>query len=400
MNPEMKSIYSTELKGKTVFLRADLNSTIIAGRVALSSRIREHAKTIYFLSEEEAKTVILSHQGRKGRKDFVDLHRHAKLIKKLIDKPVKFVKWNQDYVKEINSMQNGEIILLDNTRFLEEETKKLTPKQHSENGFVKKLCSVKNSVFVQDALSVCHRNHASVTGLANCMPAFVGPVLQRDLDALEKITEIREAKTLVLGGAKVKDSLKIIESMLEKNNANQVLVGGILGEVFLKAKGIEFGAKDDWLKEKEYTEFTSKAREVLKKFGEKIMLPIDVGAANGKRQEVLIEELPTNLMVYDIGWNTIEEFKKIIKKSKLVIFNGPMGLFEKNGFALGTKKILESIAFSRTFSIVGGGDTEKAIMSFGLMPQDFNQLSLAGKALLTYLAGETLPGLEILKKNI
>jgi phosphoglycerate kinase len=398
MNSKLKSIYSTELKGKTVFLRCDLNSSIIAERVALSSRIREHAKTIYFLSEEDAKTVILSHQGRKGRNDFVDLHRHAKLIKKLIDKPVKFIKWNEDYIKAINEMNNGEIILLDNTRFLKEEEQETTPQNHSQNGFIKKLAKINNSIFVQDSLSVCHRSHASVIGLACCMPAFVGPVLQRDLDALEKINEITEAKTFVLGGAKIKDSIKIIDKCLTKKYTDKILLGGLLGEVFLKAKGIKFGAKDKFLEEKKFTEFVPSAKKLLEKFNEKIILPIDLGAENGKRTEIKVKNLPTELMIYDIGWETIEKYKKIIKKSKLTVFNGPMGMFERNGFALGTKKILESIAFSRTYSIIGGGDTEKAIMNFGLMPQDFNQLSLAGKALLSYLAGETLPGLEILKK--
>jgi phosphoglycerate kinase len=398
MNSKIKSLYSIKIKGKTVFLRCDLNSSIIAERVALSSRIREHAKTIYFLSEEETKTVILSHQGRKGRNDFVDLHRHAKLIKKLIDKPVKFIKWNEDYIKAINEMNNGEIILLDNTRFLKEEEQETTPQNHSQNGFIKKLAKINNSIFVQDSLSVCHRSHASVIGLACCMPAFVGPVLQRDLDALEKINEIKDSKTMILGGAKIKDSIKIIDKCLTKKYTDKILLGGLLGEVFLKAKGIKFGAKDKFLEEKKFTEFVPSAKKLLEKFNEKIILPIDLGAENGKRTEIKVKNLPTELMIYDIGWETIEKYKKIIKKSKLTVFNGPMGMFERNGFALGTKKILESIAFSRTYSIVGGGDTEKAIMNFGLMPQDFNQLSLAGKALLSYLAGETLPGLEILKK--
>lgn len=396
----MNSIYSAKLKGKTVFLRCDLNSTIIAGRVALSSRIREHAKTIYFLSEEDAKTVVLSHQGREGRDDFVDLQRHSKLIKKLIDKPVKFVKWNEDYVKKIKEMKNGEIILLDNTRFLAEEGKELTPEEHAKTGFIKKLTSIPNSIFVQDALSVCHRSHASVVGLSCCMHSYVGPVLQRDLDALSKLNEIKDSKTLVLGGAKVKDSLKIIEKTLIKNYANKIIVGGVLGEVFLKAKGIKFGAKDKFLEEKGFNEFNSKAKSILEKFSDKIVLPIDLGAENNncKRTEIKIKNLPSELMIYDIGWETIEKYKKVIKESKLTIFNGPMGMFERNGFALGTKKILECIAFSRTFSIIGGGDTEKALMNFGLMPQDFNHLSLAGKALLSYLAGEKLPGLEVLKK--
>jgi phosphoglycerate kinase len=395
----MKNIYDEKLKGKTIVLRADLNSPIVSESLALSSRIREHAKTIYFLSEEEAKTVVLSHQGREGEPDFVDLYRHSRLIEKLIDKPVKFVKWNEDYAKEIKNMKNGEIILLDNVRFLKEETEKKTIAEHAKANFIKKIA--KNSdLFVQDALSVCHRSQASVVGFKPHLPCFTGIFLEKELNALEKLSEINDSTLLVLGGGKPADSIKVLEEMLTTGKANEALLGGMIGELFLKAKGIELGKKDEYYSNEKYTPLLKKAQKIMNTHEKKIMLPIDFAFEENKtRKEIPLKKLPAKEMILDIGQETLQLYKNKIRSSKLTIFNGPMGVYEKNGFARGTKKILEYIAFSRTFSILGGGDTEKALTAIGLVPQDFNHVSLAGKALLEYLAGKKLPGLEILDNN-
>jgi phosphoglycerate kinase len=393
----MKSVYDVSLKGKTVVLRADLNSPIISDSLALSSRIREHAKTIYFLSEEEAKIVVLSHQGRKGEKNFVDLQRHARLIEKLVDKPVKFVKWSDEYVKEIKEMKNGEIILLDNVRFLKEETEKKTPEEHSKAEFVKKIAK-ESDYFIQDALSVCHRSQASVVGFKKHLHCLIGPCLEREMNALKKLEEQKESTLLVLGGGKPVDSIKILKEMLSTKKAGGALLGGMMGEIFLKAKGVKLGKKDAFLKEKGFEALIEDAKEILKEHEQKIFLPFDLAfEEKGERKEVTLKELPVNKLTLDIGKDTIQLFKKKIRESKLTVFNGPMGVYEKNDFARGTKKILEYIAFSRTFSILGGGDTEKALNNIGLVPQDFNHVSLAGKALLEYLAGKKLPGLEVLK---
>ncbi|MCR4368671.1 MAG: phosphoglycerate kinase [archaeon] len=395
-----KSAFDFDLKGKTVFLRADLNSSVVEGRVVISSRLREHSKTIYALSEEGAKVVVLSHQGRPGEEEFIGLKRHADHIRKFIDKPLKFVKWEDDYVSEIKAMKDGEVIVLDNARFQKEEQEKKTPEEHAEDGFIKKL-GVLGDLFVQDALSVCHRGHATVVGFKKYMPCAVGPVLEKEIDALEKLEEQGNgSKLLVLGGAKLSDSVKLLSGMLENGMTNKVCVGGLFGELFLKAKGVDFGAKEEFFAKNEFADLVPEAKKLLEKYGDKIILPSDLGLEkNGKRAEEQVKNLPSKNTPMDIGIQTTEEFKRIVRESSLVVFNGPMGVYEKPQFAIGTKKVLEAIAFHRCFSIIGGGDTERALTSFGLLPQDFSHVSLAGKALLQYLSGIPLPGLEVLEKR-
>ncbi len=402
-----KTIFDEKLKGKTVFLRADLNSSVVEGRIIISSRLREHSKTIYALSEEGAKVVVLSHQGRPGEDEFIKLKRHADFIKKFTGKSVKFVKWDADYVSEIRSMNEGSIIVLDNTRFQKEEQEDKTPQEHAQDHFIKKLGPL-GQLFVQDSLSVCHRSHATVVGFKQYMSCVAGPVLAREMEALAKLDGAKKGKRLaVLGGSKLSDSVGILKGMLASGMCDSACIGGLFGELFLNAEGINFGAKEKFFAEKNFEKMLPAAKELLKKHGEKIILPVDlaVEVTNGsskpgsaKRKEIKISELPSEFSTMDIGRETTELFKKKIRESDVVVFNGPMGVYEKTKFSIGTKKILEAIAFHRCFSIIGGGDTERALTAFGLVPQDFSHVSLAGKALLQYLSADPLPGIEILEK--
>ncbi|MFH1255816.1 MAG: phosphoglycerate kinase [Candidatus Diapherotrites archaeon] len=400
-----KSVYDVpDLKGKTVFLRADLNSSVVEGRVVLSSRIREHAKSIYYLVEEGAKVAVLSHQGRPGDDDFVSLYRHAKLIKKLLDRPVGFNTWEDNYTQSIKGLSNGEILVLENTRMVSDEHKELVSSEHAQCEMVKKLAPL-GDLFVQDALSICHRSHATVVGFAHHLPCVAGPFLSKELEALHKLEEIKDKKLLVLGGSKLADSIKLLHKMLKSGKADEACLGGLFGELFLKAKGFELGKKDGFFEMKGHDRLLPEAKKILQEFGEKIVLPVDLAfKANGstnkhKRKELKAEDLPTEFDTMDIGYDTVELFKSKIKASNLAVFNGPMGVYEETAFRLGTKKILECLAFSRTYSILGGGDTERALSDLGLLPSDFQHMSLAGKALLQYLSDGTLPGLEILGKK-
>ena len=395
---DYKSVFDYELKGKTVFLKTDLNSSVVEGRVVISSRLREHSKTIYALSEEGAKVVVLSHQGRPGEGGFIGLKRHDDFIKKFIGKPVKFVKWDEDYVSAVRGLRNSEVLVLDNTRFQKEEQEKKTPEEHANDPFIKKLGPL-GGLFVQDALSVCHRSHASVVGFKKYMPCVVGPVLGKELEALDGLKEKGNGdKLVVLGGAKLSDSVELLSGMLDSGLADKACVGGLFGELFLRAKGVEFGSKDKFFKKQGFDELLPKARKLLDKHSGKLVLPEDFAVAQGNgRKELKISDLPSEKDMMDIGTATTELFKKHIRASKLIVFNGPMGVYENKAFAIGTKKILEAIAFHRCYSIIGGGDTERALTSFGLVPQDFSHVSLAGKALLQLLSGKPLPGLEILE---
>ncbi|MFH1225239.1 MAG: phosphoglycerate kinase [Candidatus Diapherotrites archaeon] len=392
-----KSIYDVNVKGKTVFLRVDLNSPVVEGRVLMGARIREHAKTIYYLSEEGAKTVVLSHQARPGEEGFISLKRHGEKLAKLLSREVKFCTWDSDYASEIKKMQDGQVLLLENVRFREEEMEEKTAAEHAKGKLISELAPL-GDLFVQDALSICHRQHATVVGFSKRMPCYAGCYLLKELEALSGLNAAKGKRLLVLGGAKPKDSIAVLEKMLETKRADEAVLGGIFGELFLWARGVRLGEKDKFFEGNGFSELKPKAKKILDKFGRKISLPVDFAVSEkGKRREIPLSALPSTLSTFDIGKQTYGQFKAKIRASSLVIFNGPMGKYEEKQFGIGTQKVLEAVAFSRTFSIVGGGDTEKALSAIGLLPSDFDFVSLAGKALLEYLSGEKLPGLEVLK---
>lgn len=387
------------LKGKTVLLRTDLNSSVAAGRVVMSQRIREHAKTIERLANEGAKVVVLSHQGRPGDEDCISLERHANKIRKLLQKDVGFIGWQSNYVAAIKKMQPGSILVLDNTRFLKEEMLEKSPEEHAKAPFVQTLAKVAD-YFVQDALSICHRNQASVVGFYKHMPCLVGPCLQKELTALKKLHLVNKGRLCILGGAKPEDSVKLLKSMIHHRVADEFLLGGLMGELFLKASGKSLGAKDAYFKKKGFDSLLPFAKELLKAHKDKLYLPLDLACdKDRKRCEMNVDQLPSQYMSYDIGKKTIHLFVSKIKASKLCILNGPMGVYEEPDFCIGTQKILEAMAFSKTFSILGGGETERALALLGLMREDFSHVSLAGKALLQYLSGNNLPGLSVLKQE-
>ncbi len=398
---DFKTVFDFPLENKTVFFRADLNSSIVEGRVVISSRLREHSKAIYALSEEGAKVVVLSHQGRsKEPEQFISLKRHADFIRKFTGKKVNFITWEEDYIDAVKKLSAGEIIVLENTRFQAEEEQEKSFGEHAESGFVKKLGPL-GDIFVLDALSVAHRAHASVVGFKKYMPCVVGPTLERELRALLRLKEqTKNGKLVVLGGAKISDSVSLLSWMLESKMCNEACLGGLFGEIFLKAKGIDFGAKEKFFQEKGFDKMLPEVKNILDRHGEKLFLPVDFAfEENGRRKEVKVQELPVPFFTMDIGRETTELFKSKIRASNIVVFNGPLGIYEDKKFIIGTKKVLEAIAFHRCFSILGGGDTERALSSFGLLPQDFSHVSLAGKALLQYLSNKPLPGLEILERN-
>lgn len=386
----LKSINSVSVKNKSILLRVDLNSEIKGGAPVASKRIRLHAQTIKGLSRKGARVVVLAHQGRKGQPDFVSLKAHAGVVSALIKKPVLFVPWEEDYLKAIQSMKAGNILFLDNTRFLKEE------KENKNPYFVQKL-ALAGDCFCLDALSVAHRNHASITGFKKLLPCYAGPNLLNELSALDKARKGRKPLVLILGGAKLKDSLELLKEFLVQKTASRILLGGLMGELFLAASGIDLGKKEKFLQEKEFHEFIPSARALLKRFASKILLPEDVAVEDkGKRVELPVEHLPSQHLIKDIGLSSSHLFEKEAKKAKTIIFNGTMGVYEEEQFLQGTRLLLEAIAAIKCFSLVGGGDTETALELSGISAESFSYVSPSGKAFLYYLIGKKLPGLEAL----
>jgi phosphoglycerate kinase len=393
-------IKDVEVKGKTILLRAGIDLPVKAGNIISTRRLAEHAKTIKELSDKKAKVVVLAYQGRPKKHNFIPLEQHSKAVSELIKKPVSFFEWAEDFESAIKAMQDGDILFLDNTRFLPEEVLgvDVSIEEYSKTQIIQKLAGV-SDFFVNNALSVSHRNQATIVGFSPLLPCFVGPILERELNALDKAKIIKGNRLLIIGGTKNKDSVKLVECLLTKNLIDTVLVGGLFGELFLRAKGIFLGAKEEFLKEKEFFILIDKAKKLLEKFSEKIILPVDVAIdVSGERKEILIKELPSESIIKDIGKETVKIFSRKLSNADLIIWNGPLGVYEEKAFLLGTKEIAQAVVNSNAFTVLGGGDTETALEKANMNLKRFNHFSLAGKAFLLYLSGEKLPGLIALEK--
>ncbi|MCX8197412.1 MAG: phosphoglycerate kinase [Candidatus Micrarchaeota archaeon] len=395
----MKTLDDFDFKGKTVFVRVDLNSPVDekTKKIEPSARIFAHAKTIKELSDKKAKVVVLAHQGRKGDSDFISLSQHSLVLGAACKKPVKFVDdvCSEKAKSAIASLCEGEILLLENTRFVDDETAYKTIEENEQATIVKELSSFCD-IFVLDAFSVAHRPHASVVGFYR-KPTAAGRILQQELDALSKLSKPKKPVAFIFGGAKVEDSIGILEHWLEKKKLDYALVGGVLGELFILASGVELGKTTDFLRESKALEYLPSARELLSKYKRKIFFPQDVALdANGKRKEIPLSKLPSDYLICDIGKKTARLYKKYILKSKTIVMNGPVGVYEKKAFSDGTKSVLAAIASSKGFSVLGGGHTLSAISKFRISRKKIGYISLAGKALIEYLSGQELPGIKIL----
>lgn len=391
-------------KNKVALVRVDFNSPIDpeTKKILDDTRIRAHGETtIKELVQKGAKVVILAHQGRPGDPDFTPLKQHAEILGKILKKPVKYVDdvFGVKAQKAIKELKSGEVLVLENVRTYADEQKKGTPEDHAKSEFVRNLAPVAD-VFVLDAFAAAHRAHISIVGFTDVLPSVAGRIMERELKALNKVVESPEKPCVfILGGAKADDSLKISQYVLKNSIADHVLTGGVVGQLFMAAKGISLGkANMEFLKTKELMTFVPGIQELMKAYPRQIDVPSDVAVEEkGKRKEIAAKNLPTDYPIYDIGEETIKKYGEIIWKAKSIVISGPMGVFENKDFAKGTKGILESIAASKGFSLVGGGHTVAAVGELKLADK-MSYVSTAGGALIEFLMGEKLPGVAALEK--
>jgi phosphoglycerate kinase len=402
--PKFLTLDDVKVKDKVVLVRVDFNSAIDpkTHKILEDARIRAHAETtIKELSEKGAKVVILAHQGRKGDPDFIPLKQHAELLGKILKKPVRYVDdlYGEKAKNAIKSLKSGEILVLENVRTFAGETKDGTPEEHAKTELVKNLAPLAD-VFVNDAFAAAHRAHVSMVGFTAVLPSVAGRIMERELKSLGKVLENPEKPCIfILGGAKADDSLEISKYVLDKEIANYVLTGGVVGQVFLAAKGVDLGKPNmDYLEKKELMSFLPGIKALIQKYPDRIKTPLDMAVeVKGKRKEISVDELPTEYPTYDIGAKTVDDYAKIIRKAKSIVISGPMGVYENKEFSFGTKKILEEIANSKAFSLAGGGHTISAIEEFGLTKK-ISYISTAGGALIEFLMGKKLPGVVALEK--
>ncbi|UCD04372.1 MAG: phosphoglycerate kinase [Candidatus Woesearchaeota archaeon] len=393
---KLKTLDDVNLKDKRVLVRVDINNPVEKGKVQISPRLIEHAKTIKELSRKKAKVCIIAHQGRPGRDDFIDLNQHAKLLTKVLKIKVKYIDdlYGNKAITEINRLNSGEIILLKNLRTCKDELAKVSPAIHAKSKLVTTL-SKHFDIFVQDAFSILHRNQASIVGFPKVLPSYIGRILEEELIALTILKKVKNA-VYVLGGAKPSDHIDLLKHVLK--GRVRVLTTGVLGEAFLIAKGVDIGKKKKYLKDLGALAVIPDLKSLLKKHANKIETPVDFAIRKkGKRIEINLNDLPSNEYMFDIGKKTINNYKKIIENSRAVFMKGTPGKYLEKEFLLGTKELLKATSKAK-FSFIGGGDTTTALEIIKLNKKSFSYCSLSGGALLNYLAGNKLPGLEVLYK--
>ena len=390
-------------KDKVALVRVDFNSPIDTDKKKIleDTRIRVHGETtIKELSQKGAKVVILAHQGRPGEPDFIPLKQHAKALGRILGKSVKYVNdlFGEKAQDAIKALKSGGILVLENVRTFPNERKKGSPEEHAKSEFVKKLAPFVD-VFVSDAFAAAHRAHVSIVGFTAVLPSVAGRIMERELKALGKAVEKPEKPCIyILGGAKADDALKISQYVLNNDIADHVLTGGVVGHLFLAAKGVDLGKPNvEFLEKNELTIFVSGIKDLMEKYPERIKVPVDLAVEfDKKRKKIPVEELPTNHPIFDIGAETVKKYIRIVNDAKSIVISGPMGVFENPEFMAGTKGVLEAVAASKAFSLVGGGHTVAAVEQLGLR-EKMGYVSTAGGALIEFLMGEELPGVAALK---
>ncbi|BCG56736.1 phosphoglycerate kinase [Paenibacillus sp. URB8-2] len=387
-----KSVRDVEVTGKRVFVRVDFNVPLEDGKITDDTRIRETLPTIKYLIENGAKIILASHMGRpKGQ--FVDSMRltpAAERLSVLLGKPVaKADEAVGEAVKaKIAELNEGDVLVLENVRFYpgEEKNDPELAKQFSELA----------DLFVNDAFGAAHRAHASTEGIAHYLPAVSGLLMEKELNVLGKALSNPERPfTAIIGGSKVKDKIDVIDNLLTL--ADNVLIGGGLSYTFTKAQGHEVGKS---LLDEEKIDTALGFIEKAKKLGKNFLLPVDAVVADkfgadANTKTVDISEIPADWMGLDIGPKTAAMYADVIKNSKLVVWNGPMGVFEIDIFAEGTKAVAEACAKTEGYTVIGGGDSAAAAEKFKLADQ-MDHISTGGGASLEFMEGKALPGVVAL----
>ncbi|WP_102344921.1 phosphoglycerate kinase [Bacillus sp. Marseille-P3661] len=388
-----KSIRDIDVKGKKVFCRVDFNVPMQDGAVTDDTRIRAALPTIQYLSEQGAKVILASHLGRpKGQVvEEMRLDAVAKRLQELSGQAVKKTAeaYGPEVEQEIATMNDGDVLLLENVRFYPGEEK-------NDPELAQAFASLAD-IYVNDAFGAAHRAHASTEGIANHLPAVAGFLMEKELEVLGKaLSNPDRPFTAIIGGAKVKDKIGVIENLLEK--VDNLIIGGGLAYTFVKAQGLEIGQS---LLEEDKIDLAKSFMEKAKEKGVNFYMPIDAVVANefsadAETKVVDIDSIPADWQSLDIGPKTTEKYREVIQNSKLVIWNGPMGVFEFEKFAGGTKGVAQALAdANNTYTVIGGGDSAAAVEKFGYADQ-MDHISTGGGASLEFMEGKELPGVAAL----
>ena len=405
----IRTLDEAELQGKTVLCRVDMNQPVdrASGTLKSVNRIRACVPTIRELSDRGAKTVLLAHQGSDIEyKNYYTTRPHAAVLAQLLGREV---QWIDDVCgpaarEKIQNLKDGEILLLDNVRFVAEEQTlfemklRLTHEQQAKTLLVEKLAPLAD-LYVCDAFAAAHRDQPSLCGFEQVLPSYMGRLFEKEFCTVSQVMEAPERPCVfVLGGAKISDAFLMMETVLGKGVADRVLTGGLVANIFLTALGKEIGQGSvDFILKSNYGEYIEKAKALYETYGEKITLPEDLSwVTEGRRQEAVLGQIPADIAAIDIGRQTAETYRAAILNAKTVFVNGPMGVFEQAPSEYGTQAVWQALADTEGFTVLGGGDSITATEKYGLTDR-MGYICTGGGALIRFLTGEELPVVKALR---
>ena len=383
-----------DVRGKTVLCRVDINQPVdkATGELKSTHRIEACVPTVRELSDKGAKVVLLAHQGSDIEyKNFFTTRPHAQVLTRLLGAPV---AWVEDVCgplarQSIRELQNGQVLLLDNVRFCSEEqtlfenSLKLTHEEQAKTQVVSKLAPLAD-LYVCDAFAAAHRDQPPLCGFEQLLPSAMGRLFEKEYCVISELMESPDRPCVfVLGGAKVADAFEMMEIVLRGGAADQVLTGGLVGNILLAAAGRDIGeASLAFIQKEGYGECIESSRSLLEKYADRIRLPKDLVYVRG--------------MAMDIGMETAIEYQKIIREAKTVFVNGPMGVFENPETEMGTRMVWDALGDTKAYTVVGGGDSVTATKKYG-KTQSVDYLCTGGGALIRFLTGEELPAVRSLR---
>ena len=395
--------------GKTVLCRVDINQPVDreTGRLKDTTRIRASVPTLRELSDKGAKTVILAHQGGDLEyQNYYSTRPHAAVLSGLLGRPVHFLDdvCGPAAIQAIHALEDGELLLLDNVRFMAEEQTlfeqklRLSQEEQGKTQVVSRL-SPHADFYVCDAFAAAHRDQPTLCGFEQLLPSAMGRLFEQEYCVLSQLMEAPARPCLfVLGGAKIADAFLMMETVLSAGIADLVLTGGLAGNILLAASGVEIGRPSrEFIEKSGYTPFIAKAGAILQRYPKQVKLPLDVAfVQDGARMEVESGAVPVDALLLDIGEKTAAYYRREILRAKTVFVNGPMGVFEQEATELGTKAVWQAFAETEAFTVLGGGDSITATAKYGLTTQ-MSYICTGGGALIRFLSGEELPVVRALR---
>ena len=403
MSGNFNTIDDFDLEDKTVLVRIDVNSPVDPGTGIIldDTRLKLHANTIRELAKKGARVVILAHQSRPGKNDFTTLSQHADALSDILNMRVKYVDsiFSTSAKQAIKDLKDHEILLLENVRFFSEESLSRSPEEQANTILVKELSPLID-YFVNDAFAAAHRSQASLVGFTVNTPSAAGRVMEKELTVIQDaLDNVQHPCVFLLGGMKPDDSIDVMENVLSNGTADSILTTGIVANIVLWAAGVDIGQVNrDFIASRGYEDMVDKSKDLLERFGDKIKYPIDIAIdGDGERVDIDSGEIP-NESIFDIGVKTIDFYANEIRNAKTIFANGPAGVFEDPKFAMGTEDLVNAIANSNGFSLIGGGHIAAATAGLGC--EDLmSHVSSGGGACISMLAGKKLAAVEALKNS-